>query len=230
MTLTILEELVRRGGVIKDTIEGTDIPVLWYTDKALVDVSNIRDDLITPLYEVQCLPQQCSVLSVIYQIWASMQNHAVDIEAVIVVYVRCLREYGISEELVREAFSLVDINTEELVSLTDVEGPLAQVCNWYAILTGSQGVRAVCVAPVQVYMLLHIVMLLLLDEEAYESLHTMVGRLEEEDIGVLTWLCGLGRVLDKDTFPARDIVCSIWDCYVKMEEAVCFVTVKGGDE
>lgn len=239
--MQMIKELIDKGDVIKETISGTDIPVLWFTDTSLVDVRSISPIIKDYMYEVFVAQDNTGSTSTL---WATRLTVLLDyedvrgkdyqaerIDARTEIYFEALQQYGISKDTIREILNLATFNDNRWHTINSEEEDNATLFDWYSILSDAEGADVVRLKPIQVYMLLRLIMYMLLDKQAVHKLCSTEKNNRFQVYFPLSYIYQIEEVIDiidRDTFPAKDIIYSLWNTYIDMLARTCYL--KGGEE
>lgn len=238
--MQMMQELIDKGDVIKETISGTDIPVLWFTDTSLVDVKAISPIIRNYMYEVfvvldsdRGVGSWCNRLTALldYEDVRGKTYPVERIDARTEIYFEALEQYGISKDTIREILDLATFNDNRWHTINSEEEDNDTLFAWYNILDSAEGADVVRLKPIQVYMLLRLIMYMLLDKQA---IHKLCSPDKDKKFQVCfpsNWESTLEKlidIIDRDTFPVKDIIYSIWNTYIDMLARTCYL--KGGEE
>lgn len=239
--MQMIKELIDKGDVIKETISGTDIPVLWFTDTSLVDVRSISPVIKDYMYEVFVAQDNIGSNTTLWanrlQVFLDYEDvrgkdyQAERIDARTEIYFEALQQYGISKDTIREILDLATFNDNSWHTINSEEEDNATLFDWYSILSDAEGADVVRLKPIQVYMLLRLIMYMLLDKQAVHKLCSVEKNNRFQVCFPLSYISQIEKVIDiidRDTFPAKDIIYSLWNTYIDMLARTCYL--KGGEE
>lgn len=239
--MQMIKELIDKGDVIKETISGTDIPVLWFTDTSLVDVRSISPIIKDYMYEVfvalgdiGSTPTLWTTRLKVFLNYEDVRGKDYQVERIDVrteIYFEALQQYGISKDTIREILDLATFNDNRWQTINSEEEDNTTLFDWYSILSDAEGADVVRLKPIQVYMLLRLIMYMLLDKQAVHKLCSVEKNNRFQVCFPLSYISQieeLTNIIDRDTFPAKDIIYSLWNTYIDMLARTCYL--KGGEE
>lgn len=234
--VNIIDDLIDNG-LIKQTLKEEEVPLLWYTQTSIVNVTELRKCLGGVLHDMfTVLPSHCGLVTPLISIisflklFGSMGKKS--LEDITNILVEAAKKYNIEANLVEQAVQLAEPNYAEIDSLASrLEDYDYNIFDYDELVNNvsSASDGNVVLYPVQVYVLLFTLLIGLLDNEGYNKYINCAQNLISSNTMRKQVVADIHKLLARDGLPIKDIIYSLWNTYIDMVARNCHITVEGGE-